>query len=159
VGTAAGDCPCFVREQPPTPADSNQERVGNVVELSDVTGASWSQSASPHDYESEGRLPEAVRMLSLTSPAPASGMPVRARAALLTLARGQGVCTRPLGTAGEERGDCACSVYEQSPTPAAGHQERTCPQPENSGELPASLGRCHHPGRILSPPRLQFRHP
>jgi hypothetical protein len=35
-------CPCSVREQPPTHADSNQERVGNIEELSDVTDAAWS---------------------------------------------------------------------------------------------------------------------
>src|SRR5262249_2896186 len=48
----ASGCPCSVREQPLTPAESNQERAGNVVELSDVTGASWSLSLPQAGFES-----------------------------------------------------------------------------------------------------------
>jgi len=47
-----GGCPCSVREQPPTPTESNQERAGNIEELSDVTDASWSLSEPQTGYES-----------------------------------------------------------------------------------------------------------
>src|SRR5262249_52820937 len=47
----AGDCPCSVREQPPTHTDSNQERAGNVLKLSEVTDAPWSLSLPEADYE------------------------------------------------------------------------------------------------------------
>ena len=42
--TTADGCLCSVREQLPSTADSNQERAGNLVELREVTGASWSLS-------------------------------------------------------------------------------------------------------------------
>ena len=45
----ARDCPCSVREQVPTPADTNQERAGNAEKLSAVTGASRLLSASSRD--------------------------------------------------------------------------------------------------------------
>jgi hypothetical protein len=38
------DCPCSVREQAPTSADSNEEHAGNLAELREVPGASWSLS-------------------------------------------------------------------------------------------------------------------
>ena len=56
----AGDCPCSVREQPPTPADSDQGRTGNIEELSEVTVASWSLSlaqAGLKTGEATGPLP------------------------------------------------------------------------------------------------------
>jgi len=51
-GDGASDCPCSVREQPPTPTESNQEHAGNLLELSEVTDASWSLSLPEADYES-----------------------------------------------------------------------------------------------------------
>ena len=54
------DCPCSVREQPPTPADSNQERAGNVVKLSEVTGASWSLSPSQAGFKSAASASSAI---------------------------------------------------------------------------------------------------
>jgi hypothetical protein len=60
AASEAGGCPCSVREQPPTPAESNQERAANVVELSEVTDASWSLSlpqAGLKTGEATGPLP------------------------------------------------------------------------------------------------------
>ena len=48
-------CPCSVREQPPTPAQSNQERTSNGVKFSAATAASRSLLPPPADYESDRR--------------------------------------------------------------------------------------------------------
>jgi hypothetical protein len=38
----AGDCPCSVREQPPTPSHSDRERTSSLLKFSGVVGASRS---------------------------------------------------------------------------------------------------------------------
>src|SRR5262249_20799622 len=52
AASAPGDCPGSVREHAPPPAETNQERAGNVLKLSEVTGASWSLSLASAGFES-----------------------------------------------------------------------------------------------------------
>jgi hypothetical protein len=63
-------CPCSVREQAPTSADSNEEHAGNLVELREVIGAAWSLSLRQAGFKSaaSSAIPARYRFENLRLP-------------------------------------------------------------------------------------------